>query len=78
MQTISLKKKVKLLKLKYAKAVLLKPYVYEQQGRKIRLPSYKNSHLCPRTKVKRHAIDCTMVNITFPIVICVLKVKRMP
>ena len=45
MQTISLKKKVKLLKLKYAKAVPIKPYVYEQQGRKIYLPSYKN--ICP-------------------------------
>ena len=43
MQTISLKKKVKLLKLNYAKAVLIKPYVYEQQGRKIKLPSYKNT-----------------------------------
>ena len=43
MQTISLKKKVKLLKLKYAKAVLIKPYVDEQQGRKIKLPSYKNT-----------------------------------
>ena len=35
MQTISLKKKVKLWKLKYAKAVLIKLYAYEQQGRKI-------------------------------------------
>ena len=43
MQTISLKK-VKLLKLKYAKAVFIKPYVYEQ-ARKIKLPSYKNT--CP-------------------------------
>ena len=45
MQTISLKKKVKLLKLKFAKAVLIKPYVYEQQGRKMKFPSYKNT--CP-------------------------------
>ena len=43
MQTISLKRKVKLLKLKHAKAVLIKPYVYEQQDRKIKLPSYKNT-----------------------------------
>ena len=43
MQTISLKKKVKLLKLNYAKAVLIKPYVYEQQGRILKLPFYKNT-----------------------------------
>ena len=46
MQTISLKKKVKLFELKYAKEVLIKPCMFmKQQGRKILKASILQKHL---------------------------------